>query len=335
VTAGRLVVVGTPIGNLGDLSPRAEEVLREADVIAAEDTRRTRVLLSARGIPARGRLVSTHAHNEVGRAGRLVEQALGGAVVAVVSDAGMPGVSDPGTAVVRAAAAAGVPVDVVPGPSAVLAALAVSGLPADRFGFEGFLPRRGRARERRLAGIAASDRTVVLFEAPGRVPATLADLARACGNDRPVAVARELTKLHEEIWRGTLGTAAGRASAGEATVRGEHVIVVGAAPGAAEGATGGGEGARGAAADAPTGEPGEGEAARTLDERVREAIAAGATVRDAARGAASELGISRRVAYDAALRAANDRADDRADDRAEGDTAGGETATGETAAGDA
>lgn len=214
MTAGKLVVVGTPIGNLGDLAPRAVEVLRTADVVAAEDTRRARALLSAAGVPARGRLVSVHAHNEGERAARLVDRALDGAVVAVVSDAGMPGISDPGAALVRAAAAAGVPVEVVPGPSAVLAALAVSGLPSDRFAFEGFLPRRGRSRDRRLAGIAASDRTVVVFESPRRVPGTLADLARVCGPGRPVVVARELTKLHEEVWRGSAREAAARAAAG-------------------------------------------------------------------------------------------------------------------------
>ncbi|MCL4293410.1 MAG: 16S rRNA (cytidine(1402)-2'-O)-methyltransferase [Acidimicrobiia bacterium] len=279
MTAGKLVVVGTPIGNLGDLAPRAVEVLRTADVVAAEDTRRARALLSAAGVPARGRLVSVHAHNEGERAARLVDRALGGAVVAVVSDAGMPGISDPGAALVQAAAVAGVPVEVVPGPSAVLAALAVSGLPSDRFAFEGFLPRRGRSRDRRLAGIAASDRTVVVFESPRRVPGTLADLARVCGPDRPVAVARELTKLHEEVWRGSAGEAAARAAAG-GEPRGEHVIVV-----------------AGAAAGDPVG-------AEALEARVRAELEAGASVRDAARTASAELGVARRTAYDAALRAA-------------------------------
>lgn len=279
MTAGKLVVVGTPIGNLGDLAPRAVEVLRTADVVAAEDTRRARALLSAAGVPARGRLVSVHAHNEGERAARLVDRALDGAVVAVVSDAGMPGISDPGAALVQAAAVAGVPVEVVPGPSAVLAALAVSGLPSDRFAFEGFLPRRGRSRDRRLAGIAASDRTVVVFESPRRVPGTLADLARVCGPDRPVAVARELTKLHEEVWRGSAGEAAARAAAG-GEPRGEHVIVV-----------------AGAAAGDPVG-------AEALEARVRAELEAGASVRDAARTASAELGVARRTAYDAALRAA-------------------------------
>ncbi len=283
--------MGTPIGNLGDISPRAEQTLRDADVIAAEDTRRTRALLSARGIAARGRLLSVHAHNEEQRAAALVERALRGALVAVVTDAGMPGVSDPGTGLVRAAAAAGVPVEVVPGPSAVLAALAVSGLPADRFAFEGFLPRRGRVRARRLAGIAASDRTVVVFEAPTRVGATLADLARACGDDRPVAVARELTKLHEEVWRGPLGDAARRAAEGHEP-RGEHVIVVGAAPEADPAVEGAGASTA--------------ERAAELEAVVRAELAAGASVRDAARAAAEKLGVSRRTAYAAALHASGD-----------------------------
>lgn len=295
MTAGKLVVVGTPIGNLGDLAPRAVEVLRTADVVAAEDTRRARALLSAAGVPARGRLVSVHAHNEGERAARLVDRALDGAVVAVVSDAGMPGISDPGAALVRAAAAAGVPVEVVPGPSAVLAALAVSGLPSDRFAFEGFLPRRGRSRDRRLAGIAASDRTVVVFESPRRVPGTLADLARVCGPGRPVVVARELTKLHEEVWRGSAREAAARAAAG-GEPRGEHVIVVAGATAPPDGSTGDPAAAAAAAGD-PVG-------AEALEARVRAELEAGASVRDAARTASAELGVARRTAYDAALRAA-------------------------------
>lgn len=293
MTAGKLVVVGTPIGNLGDLAPRAIEVLRTADVVAAEDTRRARALLSAAGVPARGRLVSVHAHNEGERAARLVDRALDGAVVAVVSDAGMPGISDPGAALVRAAAAAGVPVEVVPGPSAVLAALAVSGLPSDRFAFEGFLPRRGRSRDRRLAGIAASDRTVVVFESPRRVPGTLADLARVCGPGRPVVVARELTKLHEEVWRGSAGEAAARAAAG-GEPRGEHVIVVAGAPAPPDGSTG----------DPAVVAAGDSAGAEALEARIRAELEAGASVRDAARAASAELGVARRTAYDAALRAA-------------------------------
>jgi 16S rRNA (cytidine1402-2'-O)-methyltransferase len=226
---GRLVLVGTPIGNLGDLAPRAVEALRAADVIAAEDTRRTRTLLTHAGIRAGGRLQSVHAHNERARATELVAAMRGGQTIAYVTDAGMPGISDPGEELVRACLDAGVPVEVVPGPSAALTALVLSGFPTERFVFEGFLPRKGRARAERLEAIAAETRTVVCFEAPTRVAATLADLARACGGDRGVAVARELTKLHEEVWRGTLEGAL--AEIGEQPTRGEYVVVV--APGEA------------------------------------------------------------------------------------------------------
>ena len=223
---GRIVLVGTPIGNLGDLSPRAVRALASADVIACEDTRVTRKLLSHAGITGR-RMVAVHAHNEAAAATGLVVEAAGGAVVAVVTDAGMPGVSDPGARLVAEAAAAGVTVEVVPGPSAALAALVVSGLPTDRFAFEGFLPRRGGERAARLAALAAEPRTVVLFESPHRVRATLGNLVTACGGERPVAVARELTKLHEEVWRGTLGDAVTWIEAVEP--RGEYAVVVGPA----------------------------------------------------------------------------------------------------------
>ena len=171
------VLIGTPIGNLGDLSPRVVEVLRDADVIACEDTRRTRKLLSHAGISAEGRLRAVHGHNEAKESGRIVEEVRAGRTVAYASDAGMPGVSDPGTRVVLACRAAGLPIQVVPGPSAVLAALALSGFSADRFVFEGFLPRKGRERAERLDEIATEPRTVVLFEAPNRVATTLEDLA--------------------------------------------------------------------------------------------------------------------------------------------------------------
>jgi 16S rRNA (cytidine1402-2'-O)-methyltransferase len=205
--AGALVLVGTPIGNLGDLSPRAAEELRTADVIAAEDTRRTRGLLAHAGIPAGRRLRAVHARNEATAAERIVGEIRGGDRVAVVTDAGMPGISDPGAQLVRACLDAGLPVEAVPGPSAALAAVVLSGLPSDRFVFEGFLPRKGRARTERLAALAGEPRTTVLFEAPNRVRATLADLVAACGPHRPVAVARELTKAFEEMWRGTLADA--------------------------------------------------------------------------------------------------------------------------------
>jgi 16S rRNA (cytidine1402-2'-O)-methyltransferase len=225
--AGRIVVVGTPIGNLGDLSPRARDALAGASAIFCEDTRHTRKLLTAFGIPA-PRLVAMHQHNEAAAAGDAVRLAAAGATVVVVSDAGMPGISDPGERVVRAAHQAGIGVEVVPGPSAALAALVASGLPAGRFCFEGFLPRKGRDRGDRLGEIASRDCTTVLFEAPHRVARTLADLAAACGPDREVAVGRELTKLHEEVWTGTLDGAVAWADA--STPRGEWVVVVGPAP---------------------------------------------------------------------------------------------------------
>lgn len=223
---GRIVLVGTPIGNLGDLSPRAVDVLRSAGVIACEDTRVTRKLLTHAEITGK-RLVALHAHNEARVASQLVDLAASGETVAVVSDAGLPMISDPGDRVVAAAIAAGVPVEVVPGPSAVLTALMLSGLPADRFCFEGFLPRKGGQRVSRLAAIASEPRTVVVFESPHRVADTVAALAGACGGKRPVAVLRELTKLHEEVWRGTLSAAA--AWLDGVSPRGEYVVVVGGA----------------------------------------------------------------------------------------------------------
>ncbi len=208
---GRLVLVATPIGNLGDLSPRAREVLATADLICCEDTRRTRALLSAIGVAAGGpggdRLLSLHGHNEPARLDRVAAAVAGGATVAVVSDAGTPGISDPGAWLAAQLAASGETVSTVPGPSSVVGALVVSGLPADRFCVEGFLPRKGSERRRRMAALMADERTSVVLEAPGRVAATLGELC-AADPDRPVAVVRELTKLHEEVWRGTLVEAA-------------------------------------------------------------------------------------------------------------------------------
>ncbi len=272
---GRLVLVATPIGNLGDLSPRAVEALRDADVIAAEDTRRTRTLLTHAGISASGRLLAVHEHNERQRAVELVDEIRRGSTVALVTDAGMPGISDPGTRVARVCADAGLRVDVVPGPSAALAALVVSGMATDRFVFEGFLPRKGSERRTRLREVASDPRTVVLFEAPPRVAATLADLAAACGPERPVAVARELTKIHEETFRGTLAEAI--AHVAEQVPRGEHVLVLGGAP---------------PAADATDDDVAE--AARTE-------LEGGASTREAADRVAERLGVGRRRAYDAVL----------------------------------
>jgi len=271
-----LVLVGTPIGNLGDLSPRAVEELRTADVIAAEDTRRTRALLSHAGIPAGRRLRAVHARNEATAADRIVGEIRDGARVAVVTDAGMPGISDPGAQLVRACLDAGLRVEAVPGPSAALTAVVLSGLPSDRFVFEGFLPRKGRARTERLAALAGEPRTTVLFEAPNRVRATLADLSAACGPHRPVAVARELTKVFEEMWRGTLAGAVRHVERTEP--RGEHVVVVGPAP------------EREPPSDAE------------IEAAVRAALADGRSARDAASDVADALGVARRRAYEAATR---------------------------------
>jgi 16S rRNA (cytidine1402-2'-O)-methyltransferase len=200
-SSGTLFLVGTPIGNLGDMTDRARETLGAVDFVAAEDTRRTGTLLKRFGI--RARMVSLHDANERERTPEVLDALRSGQDVALVSDAGMPGVSDPGFRLVRACVEGGVDVRVVPGPSAVVSALVVSGLPADRFVYEGFLPRRAGDRRRRLEELATEPRTIVLFESPRRVGAVLGDAAQILG-DRRVAVARELTKLHEEVIRGTL-----------------------------------------------------------------------------------------------------------------------------------
>jgi len=217
--AGRLVVCPTPIGNLEDITLRVLAALREADIVACEDTRRTRVLLDRYGVTAR--LVSYHEHNEDRRAGDLVARMRAGQVVALVSDAGMPLISDPGFVLVRASVAAGLAVEVLPGPSAAIAALVASALPADRWRFEGFLPRR----RGELAKLLSADETVVAFESPRRVAASLALLAEM-DPERPVAVCRELTKAHEEVVRGTAAELAARY--GQSAPKGEVVLVVGA-----------------------------------------------------------------------------------------------------------
>jgi 16S rRNA (cytidine1402-2'-O)-methyltransferase len=228
VSAGALVLVATPIGNLGDLSPRAVEELERADLIACEDTRRTRQLLSHAGVQAANRLITVNDHNEAAQVRAVIERLDAGARVAVVTDAGMPGISDPGERLVAAAVAAGHRVLVVPGPSAALAALVMSGLPAGRFCFEGFLPRKGRARADRMSEIEGDRRTTVIFEAPHRVRRTVADLAEALGGERVVFIAREITKLYEETWRGPLSAAVPHL--GNAEPRGEYVLVVAGAP---------------------------------------------------------------------------------------------------------
>lgn len=228
IRGGALVLAATPIGDAEDASARLRRLLAGADVVAAEDTRRTRALAARLGVTIGGRVVSHHEHNEEGRAQDLLDVVAGGGTVLVVTDAGMPTVSDPGFRVVQAAVAAGLPVTCAPGPSAVLAALALSGLPTDRFCFDGFLPRRPGERARALTALATERRTVVLFEAPHRVPATLDAMVEALGADRPAAVCRELTKTYEEVRRGPLAELAAWAHAQD--VRGEVVLVVGGAP---------------------------------------------------------------------------------------------------------
>jgi 16S rRNA (cytidine1402-2'-O)-methyltransferase len=223
--SGSLSVVATPIGNLGDLSPRAADVLRAADLVLAEDTRHTGRLLAHVGSTAPQR--SLHEHNERARVDEIVERIAAGADVALVTDAGTPLVSDPGLVLVRACIAAGITVVPVPGASAVLAALVASGLATDRVAFDGFLPRRGRARSERVDSLADEPRTVVLFLSPHRAAEDLADLADVCGEDRPAALCRELTKLHEEVRRGTLGELRDGATEG---LRGELTLVIAGAP---------------------------------------------------------------------------------------------------------
>ena len=275
---GALVLVATPIGNLADLGPRAREVLAEADLICCEDTRRTRALLSAAGIGAQDRLLSLHGHNERDRLERVATCVAGGGTVAVVSDAGTPGISDPGAWLAAQLAAAGETVTTVPGPSSVIGALVVSGLATDRFCVEGFLPRKGPERRRRLAALMEDERTSVVLEAPGRVAGTLAEMA-ALDAARPAAVVRELTKVHEEVWRGTLGEGARSFAARQ--VRGEVVLVVGGAP--------------------PR--PPASEAEVDAAVRVQLAENPGAGPRQVAERVAAELGVARRRAYEAALRA--------------------------------
>lgn len=228
---GRLDVIATPIGNLADLSPRARQALAEASVIAAEDTRHTGALLQAIGVSRP--LVSLHAHNERARIPDLLARLEAGEVIALVSDAGTPLLSDPGYELVHLAAERGIAVQAIPGPSAITAALAVAGLPTDRFCFEGFLPAREGERRACLAALAAESRTLVFFEAPHRIIAALCDLAAAFGAERPAAVARELTKIHETVYRGTLAQLAQRAADEVNFARGEITLVVQGAPAAA------------------------------------------------------------------------------------------------------
>ena len=272
---GVLVLAATPIGDISDASPRLRALLQSANVVAAEDTRRLRRLAAGLEVEISGRVVSYHEHNEGARTRDLVERIVAGQTVLLVTDAGMPSVSDPGYRLVAAAIEAGVRVTTAPGPSAALAALAVSGLPVDRFCFEGFLPRKGGQRRERLRGMVHEPRTMVFFEAPHRLADVLKDMAELWGADRAAAVCRELTKTYEEVRRGGLSDLAAWAADG---VRGEITVVV-----------------AGASA-VPT---------ELTDDELRDAVraleASGSSRRDAVDAIAATTGLSRRRVYNAAI----------------------------------
>jgi 16S rRNA (cytidine1402-2'-O)-methyltransferase len=270
---GLLVLAATPLGDSRDASPRLVEALGSADVVAAEDTRRLRALAAVLGVTVRGRIISHYDAVEAARIPALLAAIRGGATVLVVTDAGMPAVSDPGFRLVAACVAEGLRVSCLPGPSAVTTALAVSGLPSDRFCFEGFPPRRDGPRRRWLAGLAAEGRTCVFFESPHRLAATLAEAAEVLGVDRPAAVCRELTKPYEEVRRGGLGALAKWAAAG---VRGEITVVL---------------------AGALLAEPPD---VAELVGEVRERVAAGERLKDAVAAVATEHGVPKRDLYQAA-----------------------------------
>ena len=275
MTSGALVLAATPIGDPRDAAPRLAQELATADVVAAEDTRRLRRLCADLGVSIAGSVVSFHEHNESSRAAELVARLVAGDRVVVVTDAGMPSVSDPGYRLVTAAVEAGVRVTCVPGPSAVLMALAVSGLPVDRFCFEGFLPRKPGERARMLAGLVDERRTMVFFEAPHRIDATLTAMAEAFGVDRTAAVCRELTKTYEEVKRGGLADLAAWAADG---VRGEITIVVaGAAPVVSD--------------------------VGSQVDGIRDRVAAGERLKDVCADVAAATGLSKKALYDAALAA--------------------------------
>jgi 16S rRNA (cytidine1402-2'-O)-methyltransferase len=277
---GTLYVVATPIGNLGDVTLRALEVLRTVPLIAAEDTRISKRLLARYQIATRA--TSFHANSGPTRLAELLEHLRTGADLALVTDAGTPVVSDPGGELVAAWAATGGTVVPVPGASAVLAALVASGIAGPRWGFEGFLPRSGRERRERLARVAADDRATVLYEAPNRVAATLRDLATACGADRPAAVCRELTKVHEQVVRGSLAELGAAVADGSIPARGEFALVVAGRP---PSAPGGGS------------DLSEGDAIAAARARVDALVGDGVARPEAARLVATETGLSRRALY--------------------------------------
>lgn len=280
VSVGRLEVIATPIGNLADLSPRARDSLAGADLLAVEDTRRTGALLSALGLQKP--MVSLHTHNERARGDELIRRLQEGAVIAIVSDAGTPLLSDPGFDLVRRAAAAGITVRAIPGPTAIAAALSVAAIPAERFCFEGFLPARGGERRTRLSTLVREARAMVFFEAPHRISETLADMALVFGPEREAAVTRELTKIYESVYRGTLASLAERSAREPDWQRGEITLVVAGA------------------LEAPAGE--------TVDaaeiERVVAAALAHLPASKAAALAVNLTGCTRETAYEAAVRLA-------------------------------
>ena len=274
---GVLILGGTPIGNLADASDRLRSALATADLIAVEDTRKLRTLASGLGVRTRGRVIVNHDHNEEGRSATIVQAVQDGQRVLLLSDAGMPTISDPGYVAAAAVAEADLPVTVVPGPSAALTALALSGLPTGRFTFEGFLARKGSERSRRLASLAGEERTMIFYESPHRTAATLADFVQTFGADRRGTVSRELTKLHEEVRRGTLAELAEWAESER--IRGEIIIIV--------------EGAQ--APETPE--------AQDVVQLVLDRVAAGERLKAACAAVAAETGTSKRELYEAALAA--------------------------------
>ena len=273
-TRGRLVIVATPLGNLGDISRRALDLLASADLVYCEDTRRSSTLFSAHSIPVRGRLRALHEHNEASLCEEVIGHVSEGRVIVLISDAGTPGISDPGSRIVAAVAEAGLDVTTAPGPSAVVAALSISGLATERFAMEGFVPRKAGERERLYAQWGRETRTIVFYESPQRLAATLAELAGHYAARR-VCVAREITKLHEEVLRGTLAEVA--ALIGARDVLGEVVVVL-----------------EGAHAEAPVDDA-------VIRAALDEQLADGASTRDAVSFVAESLGVARRVVYQLAL----------------------------------
>ncbi|WP_455833793.1 16S rRNA (cytidine(1402)-2'-O)-methyltransferase [Pseudarthrobacter siccitolerans] len=275
--AGRIVLAATPIGNTGDASARLVELLGTADIVAAEDTRRLHRLVQSLGVTVAGRVISYHEHNEATKTAELLDQVRAGKTLVMVTDAGMPSVSDPGFRLVEGAVSAGLTVTAVPGPSAVLTALALSGLPTDRFCFEGFLPRKTGERASRLADLAQERRTMVFFEAPHRLEAMLRALRERFGPERRVAVCRELTKTYEEVIRGSLGELLRWAESTE--VRGEIAVVLAGAP------------------EQAAGTPEDHVAA------VNELVAQGIRLKEAVAAVAEDVRVSKRELYSAVLAA--------------------------------